>query len=173
MRTAIALPGRLVEAIRRRGHDVETLVIAAIEDRLELDPSEELETRLEIAKHMLRRGLEELERGDAVQASEKLYKAVEECIKILACLEELEECRVGKEVGWWTKLLSRAARKLSSKLGLEMIRIAWEEGYDLHVHGFREHGLGIDEVKQSVPIIEKLVEYTEKRLRSGDRSSRS
>ena len=27
-----------------------------------------------------------------MQASEKLYRAVEECIKVLACLEVLEEC---------------------------------------------------------------------------------
>jgi len=42
---------------------------------------------------MLRRAWEELERGDPVQASEKLYKAAEECIKILACLENLDEYR--------------------------------------------------------------------------------
>ena len=54
---------------------------------------EELETRMEIAEYMLRRAREELEQGDPVQASEKLYKAVEECIKVLACLEDLEECR--------------------------------------------------------------------------------
>ena len=60
---------------------------------LNLDPEEELETRLEIAKHMVQRAKEELERGDAVQASEKLYKAVGECIKVLACLHDIEECK--------------------------------------------------------------------------------
>ena len=86
-----------MEAIRRRGFDLESFVLEAVERMLELDPREEVEARLEIAKYMLRRGREELEKGDPVQASEKLYKAAEECIKILACVEGLEECRRARE----------------------------------------------------------------------------
>ena len=70
-----------MEAIRRRGFDLESFVLEAVERMLELDPCEEVEARLEIAKCMLRRGREELEKGDPVQASEKLYKAAEESIK--------------------------------------------------------------------------------------------
>ena len=70
-----------------------------------------------IAEYMLERAREELKRGNPIQASEKLYKAVEECIKTLACLEGLEECeRARREGQWWTKLLSRAASKLARKL---------------------------------------------------------
>ncbi len=77
--------------------DVEAIIIEAVQRSLNLDPEEELETRLEIAKHMVQRAKEELERGDAVQASEKLYKAVEECIKVLACLHDIEECKRARE----------------------------------------------------------------------------
>jgi HEPN domain-containing protein len=144
---------------------LETFVIDSLERSLQLDPMEELEARIEIAEHMLRRAREELEEGDAVQASEKLYRAVEECIKILACLEGLEECRRAREEGqWWPKLLSKAARKLTAKLGTSLPREAWEEAYDLHVHGFHEHALSVNEVKQSLPVIEKLLEYVKGRL---------
>ncbi len=161
MAYTVAIPERLARAIMARGFDVEAFVIEAIERKLQLDPMEELETRLEIALYMLRRAREELEKGDPVQASEKLYKAVEECIKVLACMEGLEECqRAREEGGWWTRLLSRAARRLASRLQTSIIREAWEEAYDLHVHGFHEHALGVDEVRQGVPVVEKLVEYT-------------
>ncbi len=156
------MPKELAEAIRKRGYDLETFVLEAIERSLELDPSEEIVTRLEIAKHMLKRAREELDRGDAVQASEKLYKAVEECIKVLACIENLEECKKAREEGvWWTKLLSKAARKLSRALGNELILEAWSQGYDLHIHGFHEHSLELEEVRESLPSIEKLVSYVE------------
>jgi len=163
---SISIPERLAEAIRRRGFDLEAFVLEAIERVLKLDPSEEVLTRLEVARHMLRRAREELKKGDAVQASEKLYKAVEECIKALACLEGLEECRRARdEGGWRTKLLSRAARKLSLRLGEGLILEAWSQGYDLHVHGFHEHGLGVEEVRESLPVVERFVNYVENVLR--------
>lgn len=159
----VDIPEQLVEAIRKRGFDPESFIVEAVERMLRLDPREELETRVSIAEHMLRRGREELEKGDAVQASEKLYKAVEECIKALACLEGLEECRRAQEEGgWWSKLLGRAAHKLSRRLGEPVILEAWEAGFDLHVHGFHEHAYSVEDVRESLPPIEKLVEYTKR-----------
>jgi len=160
----VEIPRSLVEAIRRRGFDLESFVLEAVERMLELDPRE---ARLEIAKYMLRRGREELEKGDPVQASEKLYKAAEECIKILACVEGLEECRRAREErGWWSKLLSKAARRLALRLGENLVLVvAWLNAYDLHVHGFHEHCLGVDEVRGSLPAIEELVSYTEERIK--------
>jgi len=163
---SVEVPKGLAEAIRRRGFDLESFVLEAIERMLNLDPSEEIEARLEIAKHMLKRAREEIEKGDAIQASEKLYKAVEECIKILTCIEGLEECRRAREEGgWWTKLLSRAARKLALRLGEKIVLEAWSQGYDLHVHGFHEHSLGVDEVKESLPTVEQLIKFTEEKVK--------
>ena len=59
----ISIPERLAEAIKRRGFDPESFIIEAVEEKLSLDPREELETRLAIAEHMLRRAREELGRG--------------------------------------------------------------------------------------------------------------
>ncbi|WP_244403827.1 PaREP1 family protein [Pyrolobus fumarii] len=168
--TVINIPGRLPEAIRRRGFDPESFIIEAVEEKLGLDPREELEARVAVAEHMLRRARDVLEKGDAVQASEKLYKAVEECIKVLACLEGLEECRRAREEGGgWSGLLARAASRLSRVLGEQLVIQAWEAGYNLHVHGFHEHAFDPEDVKQRLPLIEGLVEYTRSRLREKKR----
>ena len=163
--TEVAIPRSLLEAIRRRGLDPETFILEAIAEKLSRDPREEPWARLAVAEHMLKRAREELERGDPVQASEKLYKAVEECIKTLACLEGLDECaKAQEEDRWWTRLLARAARRLHRRLGEELILEAWSQGYDLHIHGFHEHALAVEDVKDSLPVVEKLVDYTRRRL---------
>jgi len=163
----IVVPRVLIEAIRRRGAEPEAFILEAIVEKLARDPREELWARLAVAEHMLRKAREELQKGDAVQASEKLYKAVEECIKIFACLEELEECaKAQDEDRWWTKLLARAARRLSRLLGEDLILEAWSQGYDLHIHGFHEHALDVEDVRSSLPVIEKLVDYTRRRLKA-------
>ena len=162
----VTIPEALAKAIRRRGCvDVEAFVLEALGRVLDLDPREELETRVAVAEHMVMRAREELQRGDAVQASEKLYKAVEECIKVLACIEGLEECRRAREEGrWWSKLLARAASRLSRRLKEPLIVEAWEAAYNLHVHGFHEHALDAEDVGQRLPVIERLVEYAKRLL---------
>lgn len=55
--------------------------------------------------------------------------------------------------GWWTRLLSKAARKLTSCLGEKLILEAWSHSYDLHIHGFHEHSLDVNEVKESILVV--------------------
>ena len=149
-------------------------VLEAIERMLELDPGEEVETRLEIAKRMLRRAREELGRGDPVQASEKLYRAVEECIKILACLEGLDMCRRARgEGGWWTKLLAQAASRLAQRLGEKLVLEAWLNAYDLHVHGFHEHAYTVEDIEPRVEVVERLITYTKNRLKQQDHHTKT
>ncbi len=164
----VSLPKGLVDIIKQRGLDIESFVLEAVVEKLARDPQEEYLARLRIARYMLERAEEELARRDAVQASEKLYKAVEECIKVLACMEGLEECeRAHREGGWWTKLLARAASRLARRLGNQLIVEAWEAGYNLHVHGFHEHALDVEDVEARLSKIKKLVDYTEHRVARG------
>jgi len=170
----ITVPKVLLDAIRRRGLGPEALILEAIAERLSRDPREEPCARLAAAEHMLRRAREELKQDDPVQASEKLYKAVEGCIRILACLEGLDECTKAREEGrWWTRLLARAARQLRRRLGENIVLEAWSQGYDLHVHGFHEHALSVKDVEVSLPIIEKLVDYTRHQLESAKKHKES
>lgn len=82
-----------------------------------------IEENLKLIDKLLAEGKEYLNRKDAVQASEKLYKVVEECIKLLAEKEELPEREEFK------KELSRAARTLARKLEEEKLEEAWTRAF--------------------------------------------
>lgn len=115
----------------------------------------------ELIEKLLAEGKEYISKGDPIQASEKLYKAVEECIKLLAENErppEHEEFQ--KEGRWWSRLLSRSARTLARKLGERRIEEAWTVAFDLHVWGFHEKALGVEHIEPDIPYIEWLVDYT-------------
>lgn len=90
---------------------------------------------------------EELQKGDPVQASEKLYRVAEECIKVLACLKGLEECKRAQRGTWWAKLLVGAASKLARLEKMSLILEAWSLAYDAYVRGFHEHSLDSEDVE--------------------------
>jgi len=94
-----------------------------------------------------------IERGDSVQASEKLYKAAEEAIKILALTHAPE---VHKEAlrrdRWTTDLLFKAA----DEMGRE-VRHCWDSAWTLHVEGFHEMNLNISSVEERIEDIAELV----------------
>ena len=97
----IYVPKKLVDEARRRGIDVSELVLNAIANALGLDPSEVASVRLEFAEKSLREAREFIKK-DPVQASEKLYKAVEEAMKSLVLKHGLRSIveRVKKRGGW-------------------------------------------------------------------------
>ena len=113
-----------------------------------------------LALEMFNEGLGFIEKGNVVQACEKLYKAVEEGLKALAIARNLDEAREAMEKGRWTvSLLDKAARRLG-----DTVERAWETGYFLHVNGLHEVRIDIDDVKYRVPIIEALMREVEKLL---------
>ncbi len=103
-----------------------------------------------------------MERGDAAQSSEKLYKVAEECVKILSERLGLGEVKIAEERGRWTvTLLEKAVGKLADKFGVEF-GIGWDAANYLHIWGFHETKLDVEDVKRRVPLIERLIELTEK-----------
>jgi len=105
-----------------------------------------------------------IERGDSVQASEKLYKAAEEAVKILALTHAPE---VHKEAlrreRWTTDLLFKAA----DEMGRE-VRHCWDSAWTLHVQGFHEMKLNISSVEERIEDIAELVKLAEnKHLKGG------
>jgi hypothetical protein len=121
--------------------------------------------RVEFIRHLLSEAEGYLAKDDAVQSSEKLYKAAEECIKALSehfCLPEVKDA---EEKGRWTvALLERAVRKLTGKIGMD-VQLGWDAANHLHVWGFHEAKLEVEDVKARVAIIRRLVrliELTEK-----------
>ena len=160
---ALRIPKKLREKLAELGLDVESEVIEKLFTEARLDPVEEAEARLELAERFLEGARGYVERGDAVQASAKLYKVAEECVKALATkfnAPELEESR--RRGRWMTWLLGRAARTLAEKLGEPKIEFIWGVAYDLHVWGFHEAKYGVDMVRVDVPHLEWLLNHAKK-----------
>ena len=134
----------------------------------DIDPGEAALARLEPAEKALGGAEEYIARGDAVQASEKLYKAVKECIKALAEKHNVKQLEKPVERGeWGTWLLGMAATDLARRLGEERIRRAWAQAHDIHVWGFHDAKYRVEDVEAALPLAKWLLEYTKKTLEQG------
>jgi archaellum component FlaC len=103
-----------------------------------------------------------VEKRDAIQSSERLYKAAEESIKALARQFDLEEFKASEEKGRWTvTLLEKAVGKLVEMLGMDVEQV-WDSANYLHILGFHETRLDVEDVKRRIPVIRRLVELTKK-----------
>ena len=158
MGEAVVVPRRLLEEARRRGIDVESRIVELLSWDLGLDPREEARIHLELATRFLDEARQVIERGDAVQASVKLYKVAEECIKAMAEALNLSEACEARSKGRWTlKLLDTVAEKLAKKVD-KRVYDDWSHAYFLHVEGFHEARLTIDRVKARARYVEELLE---------------
>jgi len=114
-----------------------SLTVEAILRELGLDPNEEAEIRLELAEKSLEEAKDYMKKKDPIQASEKLYKAVEEYVKILGQLHKLPQYEKAKTEGrWWTQLLGKSARRLSKILKEPRIEQTWAIAYEIHIWEF-------------------------------------
>ena len=122
---------------------------------------------LELASRYLREAEECLEKGDSVQACEKLYKVAEECVKAMSIALKLEEAEEAKRKGKWNlKLLDLAAKKLAEKIN-ERIYDDWDHAYFLHVEGFHEARLSLEQVKARIKYVKELFEIAKNILQQG------
>lgn len=118
--------------------------------------------KIKLIKGLLSEAEGYLEKGNAVQSSEKLYKVAEECIKALAERFDLGKVKAAEEKGRWTvALLEKAVGKLVDKLGMD-VEFGWTEANYLHIWGFHELKLDTEDIKRRVSMIKRLVELTEK-----------
>jgi hypothetical protein len=144
------------------GIDVVDVIINAISKK---DPSKSINIRLDLAKKYFTECEDYIRKGDPIQASEKAYKVVEELVKALAEKFNLEEYKKALIEGkWYTNWLVSASSKLSKSLGNWVIN-GWDAGYTLHVWGFHESKLSIDDVIPRVNEVKKMLEESEKILK--------
>jgi hypothetical protein len=117
--------------------------------------------RLELARRLLAEAEECLAKGDAVRSSERLCKAAEERIGALAERLNLKEVREAEEKGGWTvMLLGKAVGRLVDRLGAD-VGLGWAGANYLHVWGFHEAKLDVEDVKRRIPIIRRLVDLAQ------------
>lgn len=121
---------------------------------------------MELALKYLEEGRRLIDR-DPVQASEKLYKAVEEVVKALMMYYRLNDIldRVNERGRWTVTELEKAVEAISERLG-EWFRVAWDEANYLHVWGFHEAKLDADAIKVRQSNIEKMVKKTQEIIMS-------
>jgi len=163
------VPSKLVEEARRRGFDVESLVVDLLVRTLNLDPQVAVEAHLELSLKYLDEGRALVDK-DPVQASEKLYKAAEEAVKALAIFYNLQDVLAGvEEKGRWTvSYLEKAVEAISERLGGWFLQ-SWDRAWALHVWGFHEAKLDSKAVEIRLPYVERIVLETERVIR-GERA---
>jgi len=153
-----------VRSIRERGLDVEDLVINLLMKSLNLDPKIAVEAHVELALKYLEEG-RGLADKDTVQASKKLYKAVEEVVKALTIYYRLNDIldRVNERGRWTVTELEKAVLGISKYLG-DWFGTAWDRANYLHVWGFHEAKLDSEDVMARLPDIERMVREAKKIL---------
>jgi len=149
----VEIPKSILEKLKEKGYDL-TQIVEIILKFLNIDPDTSSKVHKELAIIMFEEGVKLAEKGDVVQSSEKLYKAIEESIKAIAIAKRLDEAKESENKGrWTTSLLDRAALKLG-----EEIARAWEVAFFLHVNGFHEATITVDEVISRIPLIKRVID---------------
>ncbi|WP_236753454.1 PaREP1 family protein [Acidianus sp. HS-5] len=96
-----------------------------------------------------------LKKGDLIQASEKLYKAAEEAIKLLATEKNVSVLsKVKKEDRWKSEYLFDASLQLF--VFYPEIKDIWKSAWILHVEGFHETRLDENKIKFYAENVKKL-----------------
>ena len=153
----------LVKKLAGKGVDVVELLLDALGAE---DPEESVGERLALAEKYLEEAKQYVERGDAVQASEKAYKAAEEVVKALAERFKTPEYYKFMQTGkWHTYLLGMASKTLAKQLG-GWVSDGWNAAYDLHVWGFHERKYDVEYVKVGLAKVEEMVREAKKALQS-------
>jgi hypothetical protein len=146
---SVPLPKRLVDVLEANGLSVVDAILAVLGDKL--DPSVVAEARIGLAEKFLDEAREYIAKGDTIQASEKLYKAAEECVKALAEVLRVPEAEEAwKSRRWYTWLLGGTARSIANKLNKPEVVEAWTLAYDVRVWGFHEAKYTVDKVSWAV-----------------------
>jgi hypothetical protein len=154
---SIVVPKKLLEELKSKGFDAETLIIDLLAKYLNLDPKIVVDSHIELALRYFEEGMNFIDK-DPVQASEKLYKAAEETVKALTVHFNLNDIleAVEKRGRWTATELDKAVRRISQKLGKWFI-YSWDAAWTLHVWGFHEAKLDSESIKERVTEIEKMI----------------
>ena len=123
----------LIKKLIERGIDVNDLLLDALSVK---DPNESSIERIKLAEKCMMEYEKYASKGDAVQASERAYRAAEKVVKALAEKFRTKEYeRFLAEGRWYTYLLGMASKTLANRLGYWVVD-GWNAAYDLHVWVF-------------------------------------
>ncbi|WP_338598754.1 PaREP1 family protein [Sulfolobus tengchongensis] len=145
----------LIKKAEEKGINVEDLILREIN---KIDPKESIKIRITLAEKFFEEAERFIEKNDPIQSSEKLYKVAEEIVKGLAEKFNTKEYQEAERDGrWYAFLLQKASISLANIIG-EWIENGWKTAYLLHVWGFHERRLDINEVKQDIKYIKEMLD---------------
>lgn len=162
MAEAIVIRGRLARRVREEaeklGMSTDEYVVELLSQGL--DPEEKAREYIDAALELLREAREELGRGDARQAAEKLWGAAALAVKAYAYLRE------GRRLASHRELWEYKAR-LEDELG-KWVHDAWMNATGMHVC-FYEGWCSRRDVEEAYERIKRLVEAVAALARRNDR----
>ena len=160
------MPETLIRVLEELGIDIEAKVIELLMNEISIERSKKAKLHAELAKYFLSEGKRLIDK-DPVQASEKIYKAVEEAIKALTMGLGIEDVlsKVEERGRWTTPDLERAVEVLSDKLG-KWLYDAWDHAWVLHVWGFHEAKLDSEAVRRRVKDVEMIIRKMEELVKN-------
>ncbi len=99
-----------------------------------------------------------MKKDELVQACEKIYKAAEDAVKILATKEYAPKVYDAAEHNgrWLASLLKEAVRRIEDRLGEDVGR-GWYAAWFLHVEGFHERRLSKEDIAWGLKHVKKLI----------------
>ena len=152
------------EEAREKGKE-KTLVDLFMEDFK--DTKEQRQMRdliiptVEDSRNFFEKGKKIIEK-DPIQASEKLYKTAENCIKILSQKYAQRQLEFAREHRSWKGLLDGISHKIDEALPGKNVENYWKTAFKLHVDGFHEGKMPPEEItKYYLGDIEELLKITE------------
>ena len=151
----------LIRWVEEKGIDVEELILSALS---RVDLKESIKLIIELAEKYMAEAFKYLDKGDAVQASEKAYKAAEEVVKALSEKFKLHEYQQAvKEGRWYTYTLGNTSSTLSTKLG-NWVLDGWSIAYFLHAWGFHEAKLTTSDITSYLNRVKEMLEEAKRVL---------
>ena len=161
----LRIPSKIISIFSSYGIDIEEALIEYLR-RLTSDPDILADLHLSFADKFLNEG-ENLIEKDAIQASEKLYKAAEEAIKALATKYAKDVLPDVEARGRWTVTdLEKALKFIVRATNNRELASWWDDANYLHVWGFHEAKLDAESIKLRLVNIRKLVEFAKKSTKS-------
>ena len=160
--TSLRLPRRIIERIEREARRAGLSVNEYLIDLLSqgLDPRERAVEYIEASRELLDEARQELARGDARQAAEKVWGAAALAIKAYASWREGKRLTSHGELWHYSK-------KLMDELG-DWVSDAWAQAASMHIC-FYEGWCTQKHVEEAMKRVEKLVKEIAERIRAAQR----
>ncbi|NPA70626.1 MAG: hypothetical protein GXO26_07435 [Crenarchaeota archaeon] len=146
------IPRRLYEIIRREAEKQDLTVEEYILETMltNSDPYKRALEYIKVAEELLEQAEKEIEKGESLQAAEKLWGATALAVKAYAAWREGRVIRSHRELWEYKNVLKK-------EIG-DWVQDVWMHAHGLHTC-FYENWCTDEDVKEALPRVKKLIEH--------------